>query len=527
MPDIYDVSAEFRRELLAGDRERARQLMQAYGVAYQRIRDRANRMLIERQDLLARGESAGTSWLYRYGRLRTLQLEAEREIAEYARYAGQLIAGGQSAALDMADDHSERLIRAGLGRLPPGVTASFVRLPRESVSDLVAFLADGSPLSYLLGTLGLEAGAAVRDAMLAGVAMGQNPRVIAGMIRASLGGNLYRSLLIARSEVMRSYREATHRSYQANSDVVRGWVWLSARGPRSCMSCIALHGSVHGLDKRLDDHPGGRCTQAPVLRSGDRIQVQTGEEWFRKQDEATQIRMMGRAKHAAWKGGAISLSDLVKRTRSERWGTMRREASLLEALGKGHGEAEAAKLLRKYEHPVRSAGSKQAAATRKAKAAADSGGGGKGGRPTGSGGGDDGERRRQLRIAQLAKMSDREFAAELHEHQTARWGERGLAGHYERHAADLANWIGRTLSASEYAELAADVMAMPERVFTGLTARGEVEYGFTRSREGRRAILLTVSRRGLIRTMFPAPIERWLRGHPEQVEVTDRVHSLR
>ena len=82
------------------------------------------------------------------------------------------------------------------------------------------------------------------------------------------------------------------------------------------------------------------------------------------------------------------------------------------------------------------------------------------------------------------------------------------------------------MTEQEYAAFAKDIMARPDRVFTGLTTEEHLEYSFVRSREGRRAIMLTVSRRGLVRTMYPTPIERWLKRHPEQVEVTDRVRRL-
>jgi len=62
----------------------------------------------------------------------------------------------------------------------------------------------------------------VRDALIAGVGTGQNPRIIARQIRQALRGNLVRALRISRTETLRSYREASHRSYQANDDIMEG-----------------------------------------------------------------------------------------------------------------------------------------------------------------------------------------------------------------------------------------------------------------------------------------------------------------
>jgi len=297
-------------------------------------------------DARAAGEEVSPAWLYRAKRLRLLQDQVEAEIGRFADYAGVQITEAQRAAVQMGQQHAEQLALAGLGEPPPGVTVTFARLPRDAVTDLVGFLSDGSPLRDLLDELGPEASKAVRDALVAGVATGQNPRVIARQIRQALAGDLVRALTISRTEILRSYRTASLRSYQANSDIMEGWVWHSARDRRTCMSCIAMHGTKHRLDERLDDHVSGRCTAIPLTKSWEAIlgpkgrgipdarpQIGLGADWFARQPENVQRAMMGPAEYAAWKAGAFDLKDLVGRTRDPRWGTMRAERSLTGILG--------------------------------------------------------------------------------------------------------------------------------------------------------------------------------------------------
>ncbi len=347
MPDdlsqLERTAGDFRRDLLAHDRSVSRAMIDAYGETWQRLKARIDALNAQIRDARLVGETVNSSWLFQRNRLQMLQIQVEQEIAEFARYAATQIAGGQAVAVELAGEHAEGLARAGLGEPPPGVTVTWSRLPREAVTDLVGFLSDGSPLSDLLGELPGEAGSAVRKALIVGVATGQNPRTVARMIRQELGGNLVRALTISRTEILRSYRSASLRSYQANSDVVKGWTWHSALDRRTCMSCVAMHGTFHRLDERLDDHPNGRCSALPVTKTWKelglegvpetRVQVEKGSDWFARQPESVQRQMMGPAKFAAWKDGTFDLKDVVGRTRDPRWGTMRVERSLKDILG--------------------------------------------------------------------------------------------------------------------------------------------------------------------------------------------------
>ena len=273
-----------------------------------------------------------------------MQRQVEAEIREFARFAEARIIAEQAEAVRAAQEHAEQLTLAGLGEPPPGVTVTFARLPSDAVTDLVGFLQDGSPPARaLLDERGPEASKAVRDALVAGVATGQHPRVIARQIRQALGGNLVRALTISRTEILRSYRESSRRSYQANSDVVKGWVWHSALGTRTCPACWAMHGTFHRLDERLDDHPRGRCAMVPVTKTWEELgfkgipearrQIETGVDLFEKLPDADKEKILGKAAFQAYKAGTVKLEDFVGRKRSREWGTMRYTRSLRDILG--------------------------------------------------------------------------------------------------------------------------------------------------------------------------------------------------
>jgi SPP1 gp7 family putative phage head morphogenesis protein len=348
MAGLDEAADRHRRELLAGERAAAGRMVEAYGAAWRRIKASLDDLTAE---IAAAGDEASPAWLYRQARYRALLAQTEAELRRFAIVAEAEIVAGQREAVQAAQAHAAEQVAAALGEPPAGVIVAFDRLPAGATEELVGALADGSPLRDLLDELGPSASAAVREALVAGVATGQGPREIARRIRAALGGDLARALTIARTETLRAYREASRRAYLANGDVVRGWTWHAARSPRTCAMCWAMHGTVHRLDERMATHVNCRCAMVPLTRTwaelgfpgaaDARPAVERGEVRFRRLSEADQLAVLGPGKFAAWTAGEIELADLVIETRSARWGAGRREASLAEALGGRSGSAAA------------------------------------------------------------------------------------------------------------------------------------------------------------------------------------------
>ncbi|MDA8189604.1 MAG: phage minor head protein [Dehalococcoidales bacterium] len=411
MPDDLSqferASAEFRQQLLSRDRDAARAMTEAYGAAWVRIKARVDTLNAQIQDARAAGEEVNQSWLFQRARLQTLQVQVEQEIADFARYAGQQITSAQSDVVGMAADHAAGLVQT---QFPPeaNVTMTWARLPRSAVEDLVGNTSDGSPLSDLLNELPGEAGTAVKKALIVGVATGLNPRTVARQIRQELGGNLVRALTISRTEILRSYRTASLRSYQANSDIMEGWVWSSARDRRTCAFCWAMTGTVHKLDEPFASHPRCRCSPSPRTVSwetllGEKVKgipdtrpvIEKGTDLFEKLPDERKRDILGPAKFAAYQDGKLKLADVAGFRKDPKWGPVGFERSLKDIMGE-KGAAQ-------YLDPVRRDAALKAAAAR----ATAAGGSGKGGKPTVTGGGvgdpGDSERRRQLRLAQLEK----------------------------------------------------------------------------------------------------------------------------
>lgn len=337
MSDIYQVNDEFRRKLLKMERSAASVLLREYGRAWTVIRKEIINLNTQYEGA---DEVSAAAWLYESGRLAGLKQQTEAEIAKFARYADKAIQEEQKEAVRMARKSAGALLESSL---PKGVKVSFNQLPVEAFENLIGFLQNGSPLSRLLNELPGEAGKAVADGLQTGMLLGWNPTRTARSIRETLGGNLARALRIARTETLRSYREASRQIFKANDHVVEGWRWASARNERTCAMCWAMDGTEHTLDEQLEEHICGRCSMVPITRSwrglgfdideAEGLKPATGIAAFGQLSDTEQLRVLGPAKYAAWKEGKFELGDVVGRKYDPQWGWTRYEKSLKDLIG--------------------------------------------------------------------------------------------------------------------------------------------------------------------------------------------------
>lgn len=342
MADIYQIARQFRSEVLSREGVTASALIEAYGTAWEAIQARLDALTEQLQQQRKSGKAVPVTWLYTQERLQTLQRQVETEIARFARYAEGTITSSQAAAVAAGQEHARQLVIAGLTSPEHGgVTLSWNMVPHHALQQLVGTLGDGSPLRALLDQLPGSASAAVKKALIAGVATGQGPRQIARQIRHALGGDLTRALTISRTEVLRSYRSASIESYRANSDVVQGWQWMATLSERTCAACIAMHGSYHRNDEEFASHICCRCTPIPVTVSWadlgisgipeTRPTLESGDEWFTLQSDEVQQKILGPGKWDAYHEGRITLPDLVGYKDDPQWGPGRFERSLQDA----------------------------------------------------------------------------------------------------------------------------------------------------------------------------------------------------
>jgi SPP1 gp7 family putative phage head morphogenesis protein len=271
--EIYDVVERFRRTLLQRERHAASKMVRVYGEIWQRIKreyDDLKKELFETE-----GENKDVlAWkLMRAGKLKQF---IENELARFSVYADESIVEQQREAIEAAEAHAQELILKSLGEVPHGITIDLYQPNRSAVEKMVGMTQPDSPLHRLLAGIAPQAAEAAGNVLVQGIILGKNPYDVAVDLRKVLGEALSRALRIARTEVLRAYREATRETYRANADVVKGWIWHSACDDHTCVACWVMHGTHHSLDERLDDHPNGRCSALPLTKSWEEIGKQYG-----------------------------------------------------------------------------------------------------------------------------------------------------------------------------------------------------------------------------------------------------------
>ena len=297
------------------------------------------------------GETISRAALYRQERYKRLLVQTNEQFAQYAGWAEGQVRDGQQTMGRLGLEHGAQAIEMSYW---DGQTVApvFDRLPVEAIERMVGIAGNGAPLGELLKQRiapGYGDGQAasvwqrLTQTLVDSTALGRNPRKTARLMRDALAGGLNKALVIARTEQLRVYRQASVDQYRA-SGVVRGQKRLTAHDDRVCAACIADEGTVYSLEATIPDHPQGRCTSVPIVDGMPEISWLSGEAWFRTQPEGVQRSILGPGKLAAWQDGQFDFGALATPTYDDTWGGGLRPTSLAD-LVRGTGSAPLVSLL--------------------------------------------------------------------------------------------------------------------------------------------------------------------------------------
>lgn len=245
-------------------------------------------------------------------------------IFDLSRQAGVRITDGTGRIVEVTVDREQTVL---LAQAPADQRATlavrFDRLDTAALERIVARTA--GRVESLLNPLSLEASDAMRRALVRGIALGDNPRTTARVmvrrVEGAFNGGLARAVTIARTEMLDANREATRQTRIQNADLVRGWVWVSTLDTRSCPSCVAMHGTEHDVaEPGPDDHPQGRCSSIPLLKTWAELGFDLDEPasvlpdaraWFDGLSDAEQAALMGPERLALLQSGQVGWDDLA------------------------------------------------------------------------------------------------------------------------------------------------------------------------------------------------------------------------
>lgn len=272
----------------------------------QQAADRLSRLLRREAGLLRAGDTLSLAEMAQRERAERLLLTIQRQLADLAERGVLTATSTVSGELvPLAVDYQQTVIRS---QLPPDLRTFGVRVSPEVLADVVARAEQR--VGYLR-RMSEQTARAVNRTIVDGIVVGQNPRDAARDLMRRVGraldGGITRAERIMRTEMLDAYRNANTVVTVANADVVGEVEWYSAADERTCASCWAMHGERFPVGTPgPDDHPNGRCTFLPVVRSdlaGDYPMGPSKDELWGRLDEQQRLRVLGPTRYGLTDGG--------------------------------------------------------------------------------------------------------------------------------------------------------------------------------------------------------------------------------
>lgn len=307
-----------------------RELVEAWARAWQVIDAEWVEAMNELVEMSQDGNWPSRRQVLRATKAQAALASATREILDLSEFTGITVVAAAREVTSQVAFWQARLVAsqlpdtaaigAMLHPLPDQVLAAIVERTTEQIESL------RRPLS-------IDAAEAMKQALIRGVVVGENPRTTARQMvdRAEqrFNGGLTRAMSIARTELMDAHRSATAAYQLEQTDVLRGWAWHAKLDARTCPSCWAKHGTEHELTETgPNDHPQGRCARTPLTKSWADLGIDLDEPesvlpdaraTFEALPRADQLRILGPVRLKALEAGSIAWEDLSVLRTSKGW----------------------------------------------------------------------------------------------------------------------------------------------------------------------------------------------------------------
>jgi hypothetical protein len=192
-----------------------------------------------------------------------------------------------------------------------------------------------------------------------GMANGWGPRYTAARLREVANNIPYSAAeSLTRTLQLNAYRATSLEMESINGGAITKKLWICTIDPRTCLTCLAKHGTEIPLGESVSGHYRCRCSEFYVVPGGDEhppfMQVdslpgqrrfepwQTGEDWLASQTPERQAQqasfLNSPAKLKAYQDG-LPISSFIGTYTDPIFGEQNIELSLLKVLGKDKAES--------------------------------------------------------------------------------------------------------------------------------------------------------------------------------------------
>jgi len=266
---------------------------------------------------LQEGKITSEAMILRNTRFQNLMYQARAHYSRFANDFENRVAELQGTNLELGVNDAAKALRAGMREAGLGI--NFEMLNVDAIDTMIGFSADGSPLRNLLMKSYGEAVNGILRELTSGLAKGLGVKDVAKNMANGFGVGLQRALLIARTEILRSYRMGTQEQYRS-SGLVTQYKRLAVKDDRTCLGCLMQDGEVFENAEDFAEHPNGRCTLVAIVRGGFAPTWVSGKEWLQGLPEERQRKILGDARFEVWRSGQVTLDQMSKLKTDAVWG---------------------------------------------------------------------------------------------------------------------------------------------------------------------------------------------------------------
>jgi DNA-directed RNA polymerase specialized sigma24 family protein len=327
------ISKELRVRLDDHVNVAVRELVQAWARAWNQVEPAWEAAIADLVENSSDGRWPTARQISRADKARQAMEIVTREILDLAEFTGVTVLAssrevtGETAlwqarliASQYPVEQQTATLLATLRRVDPAAISAIVERTTETIESRKRPLAR-------------DARESMRQALVRGVSLGENPKAAARRMLALseqrfLGG-LSRAVTIARTEIVDAHRSAAAAHHFDHDDVLLGWVWTSELSRRTCPSCWSMHGRVFPLSQPgPEDHQCGRCSRMPQTRSwktlGFDIEeppslLANAEDSFFALPRPQQLTIMGPVRLQALETGNLSWRQLAVKRETPGW----------------------------------------------------------------------------------------------------------------------------------------------------------------------------------------------------------------
>lgn len=323
------VAADTRRRLQRMTDTQVVELTRAWVTAWDTLSPLFNEALLDllqgAPDRLPRAVVA------RNRKLQAALRQARATLNELTRGANEVIENSLAdAVLDAVQSH-EAILRS---QLPPETAGVAFDLDAPAPDALDAIVTRTTQQIHAASKpLAGWVVAAMRQELVRGIAVGDNPREVARkLIRATewhFNGGLARATRIARTEMLDAHRNGSLSSAKQNTDLLIGWKWQCTLDRRTCPSCLSKHGTLHPVDQfGPEDHQNGRCARIDITKTWKDLGFNIEEpadtfpdarSWYDGLTEDSQLAIMGPTRKQLLADGKIQWEDLATQRHTDAW----------------------------------------------------------------------------------------------------------------------------------------------------------------------------------------------------------------